>query len=410
MLLLAGRIVTNIGDSLYLIAAMWLVLDLGGSAFYTGLAGFLTTLPSTLQFLAGPLVDKYDKKKIMVISQICQLVLILSIPILYYVGWLNITLVLIIMPILSLMEQLTYPAQTSLIPIIVKNEQLASANSLMTFAFRSVDMISRGLAGAMIVMFGAINIYILDSFTFVITIVLFSMMKLQKSSDSRKEKVSIKQVAINYSNDLKQGFNFIKGTIIMNMFLGAILANFIFGMAFAILPIFSNEHGGADTYGYLLAAFSFGFLAGAVMAPKFRNFRLGMITIILYLIATLFWVGSVMLISYSTLLGVLFFSLATIPLGISEILLSTVGQMLIPPRLMGRVFSIITSVSALSYPLGSLSGGLLGIYFSPTLIFALGGLGLFAISTIWLIFSRLRNLPKPSDIQLTKNEITKSIS
>ncbi|MGA9230563.1 MAG: MFS transporter, partial [Exiguobacterium oxidotolerans] len=56
MFLLAGRLVTNIGDSLYYIAAMWLVHDIGQSAFYTGLAGFVILSPKALQFLAGPLV------------------------------------------------------------------------------------------------------------------------------------------------------------------------------------------------------------------------------------------------------------------------------------------------------------------------------------------------------------------
>ena len=56
--LFLGRIVSNIGDSMYAIAAMWLVYELSNSAFYTGLAGFLTRIPNVFQFLAGPLIDR----------------------------------------------------------------------------------------------------------------------------------------------------------------------------------------------------------------------------------------------------------------------------------------------------------------------------------------------------------------
>ena len=42
LLLFLGRIFTNIGDSLYYVAAMWLVYKLSGNPFYSGLAGFLT--------------------------------------------------------------------------------------------------------------------------------------------------------------------------------------------------------------------------------------------------------------------------------------------------------------------------------------------------------------------------------
>lgn len=64
LLLLIGRVVTNIGDSLYYVTTMWLVYKLGGNAFYTGLAGFLTLLPASLQFITGPFVDQWQVKNV----------------------------------------------------------------------------------------------------------------------------------------------------------------------------------------------------------------------------------------------------------------------------------------------------------------------------------------------------------
>ena len=61
-LIIFRRIFTNIGDSLYYVAAMWLVYKLSGNPFYSGLAGFLTLLPSALQFLTGPFVDRWPIK------------------------------------------------------------------------------------------------------------------------------------------------------------------------------------------------------------------------------------------------------------------------------------------------------------------------------------------------------------
>ncbi len=72
--LLIGRFVTNAGDSLYTIAGTWLVYDLTGSSFYTGLAGALLLLPPGLQFMAGPLVDRWSLTRILVcvVSRQCQ--------------------------------------------------------------------------------------------------------------------------------------------------------------------------------------------------------------------------------------------------------------------------------------------------------------------------------------------------
>ncbi|HEY4391601.1 MAG TPA: MFS transporter, partial [Paenibacillus sp.] len=56
--LFVGRILTNIGDNLYAVAAMWLVYNLGGSTLYTGLAGFLSILPRIIQLFSGPMIDR----------------------------------------------------------------------------------------------------------------------------------------------------------------------------------------------------------------------------------------------------------------------------------------------------------------------------------------------------------------
>lgn len=66
--LFVGRIVTNAGDSVYFVAAMWLAFELGGSSFYTGLAGALTLAPRALQYVVGPLVDRRSKRRVLVVT------------------------------------------------------------------------------------------------------------------------------------------------------------------------------------------------------------------------------------------------------------------------------------------------------------------------------------------------------
>ncbi|HZD43167.1 MAG TPA: hypothetical protein VE134_03840, partial [Methanomicrobiales archaeon] len=87
--LFLGRLITNAGDSAYAVAAMWLAFQLGGSSFYTGLAGFLTMLPQTLQFLLGPLVDRWQIRRILLGTQLAQGILVLTIPVAYAMGWLT---------------------------------------------------------------------------------------------------------------------------------------------------------------------------------------------------------------------------------------------------------------------------------------------------------------------------------
>lgn len=82
-LLFIGRIMTNIGDSLYAVAAMWLVYSLGGSTLYTGIAGFLSILPRIIQLFSG-----HDRPRapavLLVYSQLFQAVLLLVVPLAHY--------------------------------------------------------------------------------------------------------------------------------------------------------------------------------------------------------------------------------------------------------------------------------------------------------------------------------------
>lgn len=107
LFLFLGRLVTNIGDSLYYIAAMWLVYDLSKNPFYSGLAGFLTLLPMTLQFAVGPLIDRWPIKRTIVITQVLQMIIILVIPITYFFDVLTVALILVIMPVSAFIEQFT---------------------------------------------------------------------------------------------------------------------------------------------------------------------------------------------------------------------------------------------------------------------------------------------------------------
>jgi hypothetical protein len=257
--------VTNIGDSLYTIAAMWLVYELGGSTFYTGLAGFLTMLPRLFQFLTGPVVDKYPLKRILVMTQVIQLILILTILVIYTAGFLSVFVLLIIMPIITAVNQFVYPAQTASLPKIVEKEQLVQANSLFSFAYQGIDIVSTSLGGILIALLGAMTLYMIDSITFLIALLLFLSLRIPHDADSKSngdkdsKASSLKFQLKQYMNSLKEGYYFVKGSIISKFFYGSIAANFSFGIALAVLPAYSNGLGGSELYGYFLAAFSSGF-------------------------------------------------------------------------------------------------------------------------------------------------------
>lgn len=403
--LFLGRLITNIGDSIYYVAAMWLVYELGGSAFYTGLAGFLILLPNAFQFLFGPIVDNYSVKAILVISQIIQAILVSIIPILHYYDLLTVTLILIIMPLISFVNQFAYPASQAIIPKIIPRDHLVKGNSLMSIAYQGVDMSFNAISGILIGLVGIIYLYAIDALTFIICSILFFLIKIPKEEKSKvSEKRVVKQRVKQYFNELKEGIKFCFDSIVSKFFIQNIVANFVLGAMMAILPAYADIRGGPEVYGLLLGVFSAGILIGSFLASFLEKIKLG------YLLSVSFFIGSIMW-TFSALIGnnilsITMFGLASIPIGITNVILFSTLQNIIPERLLGRVLSVIISIGSFSMPIGSLIGGFLSPIISVELILAFCGCGFLLVSVYILVMSDLRKLPSSKNLKPTNFKIS----
>ncbi|MGK0534533.1 MFS transporter [Bacillus sp. 'calajunan'] len=391
LLLFLGRIFTNIGDSLYYVAAMWLVYKLSGNPFYSGLAGFLTLLPSALQFLTGPFVDRWSIKNTLVITQVLQCILILIIPITHYFDLLTVQLLLIIMPIVAFIEQFAYPAQSKALPLLLHKTQLLKGNSLFSFAYQGIDLICTTLSGILVALLGAITLYVIDSITFAITALLFFSLKMPKQAETNTS-LSTKQ----YFTDLKEGFSIVFRSLMGVFLIGSVVANFSIGMTMAILPSFADSLGGVKSYGFFLAAISAGSLIGALCSSWVGKRNVGRVSIIGFATGAIFWFLST-IVPFQWL-SILLFGLAWIPIGATNILFATISQIVIPNQYIGRINSVMRSMGTIAIPFGSLIGGYAANLFSSQLIFALASIGILFISLVWLLHPKLRALPKADEI------------
>ncbi|NUC17735.1 MFS transporter [Bacillus mycoides] len=400
LLLFLGRIFTNIGDSLYYVAAMWLVYELSGNPFYSGLAGFLTLLPSALQFLTGPFVDRWSIKNTLVITQVLQCILILIIPITHYFDLLTVQLLLIIMPIVAFIEQFAYPAQSKALPLLLNKTQLLKGNSLFSFAYQGIDLICTTLSGILVALLGAITLYVIDSFTFAITALLFILLKIPKQTETNvdfpaesNKSFSVKQ----YFSELKEGFSIVFRSLMRVFLIGSVVANFSIGMTMAILPSFADSLGGVKLYGFFLAAISAGSLIGALFSSWVGKHNISHVSIISFATSAFFWFLSTF-VPFQWL-SIFLFGLAWIPIGAINVLFATISQMATPNQYLGRINSVMRSMGTIAMPFGSLIGGYTANVYSSQLIFALASIGILFISIVWLLHPKLRSLPKADEIK-----------
>lgn len=398
LILFLGRTITNIGDSLCYVAAMWLVYQLGGSSFYTGIAGFLILLPMSLQFLTGPFVDRWPIKRTLVITQMLQFLLILLIPIAYSLGFLSVHMVLIVIPLAALIEQFTNPSEKKALPLILDKAALVKGDALFSFAYQGIDMIFNAVGGVLVAAMGAIALYTVDSITFALTAGLFGLLALPAARKPSAEVPKKPRMKIStYVHELKEGFSIVLHSLLAVSLVGTIICNFALGASMAVLPALADVKGGAQLYGYLLAAEATGMLIGSLFAAWVGRFRVGVFGIISFAMGAGFWLLAAVL-PWSDV-NIMLYGLAWVPIGASNVLFAAVQQSVIPNRVYARVGSVQYSLSAAAMPLGSLLGGAFSSVLGSVFIFAIAGAGLFVIPLVWLLHPQMRRLPAAKEMK-----------
>lgn len=321
--LLIGRLVTNAGDSLYAVAAMWLVHELTGSTIFTGITEALLLLPLVLQFVSGPLVDRWPLVRSLVLIQLIQAVTILLLPIAAYTGQLNVALLLSVIPVLALLNQFVYPAQSAALPQIISNKQLSRGNSAFSFTNNGLDMLFEAIGGTLIALFGAVSLFLLDSVTFLLAAVLFSGVTVPGETTTSGDATEVLDVS-GYLHDLREGVEAIRGSVFVQTTFTTAVSNFGIGMMFAVLPSFAALRSGPAFYGAMLGALGLGKALGAAIAPRLGHFRLGRVKILTFTASCLLWFGSIFTSRLSV--AVTLFFLAWIPTSLTGVLSATLLQ------------------------------------------------------------------------------------
>ncbi|SDC63657.1 MFS transporter [Shouchella lonarensis] len=403
-LLFSGRLFSNIGDSLYAIIAMWLTFELTGSTLYTGIAGFLTMIPSVFQFLTGPYIDRTNLKSILITTQLLQFAFLLLVPLFYYFDVLTVHWLLLIMFITSCISEFAYPAESALLPRVVKENELIKANSYMSVAYQGTDILFMGIGGALLVFTDAPLLLFINAFLYLLTTILFTCLKTAPAVSNAAQKETLLITMRNYKVDLKEGVTYARKTIIPRLLVSGVVAN-AFLMAFIVnLPSIAEQKGGPSLYGVYMAVLSIGMLLGTASASQLSRFRFGDLTIVGFMICGVTWIAAA--IVPSPIVSIILTGFSTTIIGVSNVMGAAIFQRCIEERLLGRVMSLMMSASSLAAPLGALLGGIIGAQFGSIYPFISAGIALILVSLYWLTQPLLRQLPQPEkcELELEKQE------
>ena len=401
-ILLFGRLITNFGDSIYSIATLTLIYSLTKSTFYSGITLFLISFTAILQIFISPIISKFNVKYFLIISQLLQAIILLVITYLIFIDKLHITILIIFIVCISFINQIVYPIQLSLLPKIVKQQELVKANSLFSIAYQGSDALFNSIGGFIITVFGTIFAFIINSFTFFVNSVLFIFL----SSDlSKNEKTITTQE--NYLSKLSNGIKIWNTPLLKPLLIGIIIINFSTSSLLTILPEYSET---SYFYGILLSASGLGILIGAFLSNTqiLKNIRLSILYTTFTLGIALSW-GTLSILNNNSIINkIINFSLflfGWILIGILNIYSQTMIQCIISKDKLDVAMSTMIGLSIAFTPLGALIAGILSIKYNTKTIIIITSLLIFCVFLFWLYNNNIKKLPSFSNLTKEDNNL-----
>lgn len=383
-----GAFVSTTGNWMQIVAQAWVVYSITDSAFYLGADAFLSTVPMILfSLLGGVVADRFERKRILIASQILQMTFALVLAGLLYTETVQVWHIFILSFLTGSVQAFGGPAYQALLPMLVKREQMTNAIAMNSMQFNLARMIGPVIAGLALKELGAAGCFLLNAASFLP--VMLSLLAIHASfTAERKERRSV-------LHEMKEGLSFVKNDRgIAQLTIVAFVSTFFGIPILTLLPVVAKEvfGFGAAGYGWLLTASGAGSVTGAIlMASMQQTKRQGMRSILSQLLfaVALF---SFALSQWLPLSVVMLFVSGAALLGVVTTVSSLV-QLNTAERMRGRVMSIFMMAFRGGMPLGNLLTGWVAEQFGASRALATNAivLGFFGI-TMLLTRNRVKEM------------------
>ena len=267
-ILFPASVLSNIGTWAQRIAQDWLVLELTGSAQLLGLVTALQFLPSLLLSLyGGVLADRFDKRTLLMVTNIGAGIGSLVMGLLVVTGVVQIWHVALLAFIVGVFSALDAPVRTSFNSELVGKNDIPSAISLNSANFNAGRLIGPAASGLLIVLFGTGVSFIINSFTYVAVVIALSMMQKEKLFIEAKPDTSAK---------LKQAIQYVLKKRELKLVMIAVFFATTFGLNFQIFMavMATKEFGlGPAEFGLLGSILAVGSFTGVLVSARLEHLR-----------------------------------------------------------------------------------------------------------------------------------------
>jgi MFS family permease len=344
--------ISNIGTWMQMTATNWLLYQLTNSPVQLGLNGIFRAIPAiTLGLISGTFADRYDRRWLMLGTQLILGALSLGLGILDHVGHIQAWQIYLFTFISSSVGSFDGPARQALFPSLVPRAVLPNAVALNSLLWKGAALIGPTLGGIAIAAMGTAGAFYANAASFLAVVIALLLMRAS-SPPVEKRRHFFTETQVGFSYIVRRPV--ILGLTVMEAF------GSVFGLDHAMLTILASDvfRVGAEGFGFLQSARGLGAVIGsAIFIGMGQRPKQGKI---LFASALLYGAGFAL------------FGLApTFPIALT--LLTFVGamdtvwgaargtilQMLAPEKFRGRVMGVFQLSNRGLHPLGQTETGLI---------------------------------------------------
>lgn len=380
LILTITQAINVFGDDFFNVAMMWTIYADTQSAFMSAIFGVVWHLTdAVISPIAGTVADRFNKKKIVIISNLCALFCSLAIA-LYIFLYHDFPAVLAIasLCLLNIFTAFVSPVRKTIIAKITPKDKLQNINSIFTTTVQVSSVLSSSISSFVLSLAGMLIAVLLNSLSYFLVIIGFLLINWKLLSN---DEISANKGTTTFWQDFVEGFNYIKENrklrLIAIMLVLVNIAGFI-GTFYSAL-VYTNFGDHPELYGILSSFATLGSIFGGmflIVKKTESRFLYPFSLMIMGIFAVVLGYSQNFIIS---IIAIILFYLMT---GISGIIIDTYIMKYIKAEYMGRISGLLMTASVVCIPISTVIAGILGDLFSVQFIYLIAGIYLFIIGIL----------------------------
>lgn len=376
-----GMCTSLIGTWMQNIAQPWLAYQLTGSPMLLALVSAMQFLPMLLGGLfAGAIVERFSKKKILMLTQSTAMIITLVIAILTLTGSITYWHILISSALLGVVNAFDMPARQTFVVELVGKDDLQNAVSLNSMAFNVARIIGPAMAGIIMGILGVGSCFLINAISFGAVLLSLFFIRSHEEHHLEHEKNNIFKEIIDGIRYIRHHRILWNGIIVM-----AIVGTFAPNLN-VLVPIYIREifHSSELTFGFMMSLMGVGSFLGAMFTASLKGEPKRKIVYIFPVII------AILLIILGVSTKYVLFMIGIVLFGIFLITFVTTANSLLQfhaeNRYRARVMSVYSLVFAGTTPIGNVYAGFISEHFGPQVGFVACGVIILLLMSWFYLF------------------------